>query len=74
MDEGLIREAVELLGLMAVGELRLLQTDRPEDLLRVALAARGNLWPTVEGRPGLLQGRTLAERRFVHIDDHRGFS
>ena len=42
MDEGLVREAVEVLGLMAVGELRLLQTDRPEDLLSVALAARGN--------------------------------
>ena len=57
--EGLVREAVEVLGLLAVGQLRLLQTDRPEELLRVALAARRNLWPTVAGSPGLMPGRTL---------------
>ena len=73
LDEGQVGGVVEILGLVPVGEPGVLQTNGAENLLGVPFPARGNLWPAVQRSPGLMQGRALAERGFVHIDDHRVF-
>ena len=62
-------QMVEILGLMPVSELGPLQTDGAENLLGVAFAPRGYFRSTVLRSPGLMQGRALAKRGFVHIDE-----
>ena len=64
---------VEILGLVAVGELGLEEADRAENLLCVALATSGDFRPAVQRRPGLMQGRALAKGRLVHKNDYRAF-
>ena len=73
LDKSLISQAVEILGLMPVGKLGTLQTDGPENLLRVAFPPGGDFRPTVLRSPGLMQSRALAKRGFVHIDDYGPF-
>jgi hypothetical protein len=73
LDKGPISEVVEILGLVAVSELGPLQTDGPQDLLRVAFATGGYFRPTVARSPRLMQGRTLTKGGFVDVDDYRLF-
>ena len=72
-QEGLIGGVVEILGLVAVGEFGVQKTDRAQNLLGVALATGGDFRPTVQRRPGLMQGGALAKGRLVHVNDYRAF-
>ena len=64
---------VEILGLVAVGEFGVQETDRAKNLLGVALATGGDFRPTVQRRPGLMQSWALAKGRLVHVNDYRAF-
>jgi hypothetical protein len=64
---------IEILGLVPVGEPGALQADGAWNLLRVALATRGNLRPATERSPCLMQGWALAEGGFIDKNDHRAF-
>jgi len=61
---------VEVLGLMSVGEPALIQGDGAQDLLRVALAAGGDLRLRTDRRPGLVQRGRLPKGGFVLVNDY----
>ena len=64
---------LEVLLLMKINKPGVLQTHRPENLLRVALSPRRNLRLAGPPRPSRVQGRRLAERGFILEDDYRPF-
>jgi hypothetical protein len=68
-----VRLGVEIFLLVAINELAAGDVDAAQNLLRVALAARGDLRLRTQRRPGLVQRRRLAERGLVLVDDYRPF-
>lgn len=68
-DKRGIRPGIEVFGLVPIHELAVGQSDRTEDLLRVALPASGNSRLRVPGCPGLMQRGALPEGGFVYVDD-----
>ena len=65
---------LEVILLVEVDELRGVQTHRPEDFLRVPLAASRNVRLAGYSRPSSVQGRCLSEQRLIFKDDHRSFA
>ncbi len=68
-----VRSGVEVLGLVAVGEPAVRNIDGSKKFLAAALSACRNLRLGVESGPCLVQGRRLAERRLVFVNDYGPF-
>src|SRR6202008_3319636 len=58
---------------MKIDEAGVVQTDGSENLLRVALPARGNLRLTSAPGPGRMQGGSLPKRSLIFENHHRPF-
>lgn len=56
---------------VSVIEFRPIQIDRPENLLRVSLARRRNLWLVSSTGPGLIESGILAETGFISKEQSR---
>lgn len=74
LQEGQIGLPLKIVFLMQVDELGVVQLHGPENLLRIALASRGDLRLTSPSGPGRVQGGSLTERRLVFENDHRPFA
>ena len=64
---------VEVVGLVAIGELTVCNIDAGKQLLGVALAACWNVRLGIASSPCLVQCRRLTERRLVFVNDYRAF-
>jgi hypothetical protein len=73
VDERQISLGVEVFGLVPPDEIAGGHADGPQDLLRVAFAARGNLRLLATPRPSPIKSGCLSKGRFILINDQRPF-
>ena len=73
VDERQISLGVEVFGLVPPEEIGGGHADGPQDLLRVAFSARGNLRLLAASRPGPIKSGRLSKGRFILINDQGSF-
>ena len=74
IHERQISVGVEVFGLVPPDKIAGGHADRPQDFLRVAFSARGNLRLLTAPRPSALERGRLSKGRFIFVNDHRPFA
>ena len=71
VQKGQVSLPLKIVFLVQIDESSIVEANGAEDLLRVALSPRGDLWLAAPFGPRGMQGRRLTKRRLVFENDYR---